>query len=73
MFIGAVKKKISIETAIDMAKAAGWDFKKDFYEQSTSSKVYDLLEIAKLKGYKKSSSSSGSTARAFFEYLSKKA
>jgi hypothetical protein len=66
------KKKITIGDAKDLAKKYGWDFSKDFYEQSTISKSEELNAIAKLLGYKKPSTASGSTARYFFEYLKKK-
>lgn len=66
------KKKMSITDAKDYAKSYGWDFAKDFYEQNTASKSAELAALAKLVGYKKSASASGSTARYFFEYLKKK-
>jgi hypothetical protein len=72
MFIGATKK-ISTSEAIRLAEQSGWDFKKDFHEQSGSGMVADLLAIAKLSKYRKSPTSSGSTARAYFYYLQKKA
>lgn len=72
MLLGAVKRRISINEAIEMAEKVGWDFKKDYYAQGTSSMNGDLVAIAKLRGYKKSPSSSGSTARAFFEHLKRK-
>jgi len=63
--------RISICEAKKLAKKAGWNFSKDFYEQGTISQKEDLKAIAKLKGYRKSKTSGGSTARAFFEYLAK--
>ena len=72
MLLGSIKRKISINEAIDMAEKSGWDFSKDYYRQATSSMNGDLVAIAKLRGYKKSPSASGSTARYFFEYLKKK-
>jgi len=66
------KKKMSAEEAKEYAKKYGWNFNKDFHEQSTISKSEELAALAKLVGYKKPSSSSGSTARYFFEYLKKK-
>jgi hypothetical protein len=70
--LGAIKRKISINEAIDLAENAGWNFNKDYFAQATSSMNGDLVAIAKLRGYKKSPSASGSTARMFFEYLRKK-
>lgn len=72
MLLGAIKYKMSIEQAIKTAEREGWDFKKDYYAQSTPSMNEELLRIAKARGYRKSPSSSGSTARAFFEYLKRK-
>lgn len=66
------KKKMSIEEAKIYAKSYGWDFSKDFYSQNSISKSAELAALAKLVGYKKSASASGSTARYFFEYLKKK-
>jgi hypothetical protein len=66
------KKKMSASDAKDYAKGYGWDFSKDFFEQSTTSKSEELAALAKLVGYKKPASASGSTARYFFEYLKKK-
>lgn len=63
--------KITRCEAKKMAEKSGWDFKKDFHEQNSSGKYTELLSIAKLKGYRKPKSSSGSTARAFFYYLEK--
>jgi len=66
------KKKMSIADAKTYAKGYGWDFTKDFYSQNTASKSAELAALAKLVGYRKSASASGSTARYFFEYLKKK-
>jgi hypothetical protein len=66
------KKKMSITDAKFYAKNSGWDFSKGFYEQNTSSKSSDLSAIAKLVGYRKPTTASGSTSRYFFEYLKKK-
>ena len=66
------KKKMSAAEAKEYAKGYGWNFSKDFYEQSTTSMSAELAALAKLVGYKKPSTASGSTARYFFEYLKKK-
>lgn len=71
MYIGAIKRKISVIDAIELAENAGWNFNRDYFAQATASMNGDLVAIAKLKGYKKSPSASGSTARMFFEYLRK--
>jgi hypothetical protein len=66
------KKKMSAAEAKEYAKGYGWNFSKDFHEQSTSSMSAELTALAKLVGYKKPASGSGSTARYFFAYLQKK-
>ena len=53
-----------------LAKKAGIKFDIDSAKLSISQKS-DLAAIAKLKGYRKSKNSSGSTGRAFFNYLKK--
>jgi hypothetical protein len=66
--------KISKSEALRLAKKSGWKFGKsapDFFAQNSSSKSADLVAIARLKGYRKPKSASGSTARYFYEYLDK--
>jgi len=67
--IGAVRK-ISKFKAKEMAEDAGINFRNDFFTLSNSEKN-TLLELAKMQGYKKSKNASGSTARMYFEYLSR--
>lgn len=62
--------KISKTEAKRLAKKAGINFKKDFFELSNSAKG-DLVHIANLKRYRKPKTASGSLARYFFEYLKK--
>ena len=50
--------------------AQGIDFTEDFHTLS-SSKVELLVEAAKACGYRKPSSANGSTARYFFQHLTK--
>ena len=50
--------------------AQGIDFSEDFYTLP-SSKVELLVEAAKLCGYRKPVSASGSIARYFFQHLAK--
>ena len=59
---------ISKLEAYKLAKKAGINFKKDFYQHSTSA-AGELVAIAKLAGYRKPTSASGSTARYFFAHL----
>lgn len=61
-------KKLSKEDAVRLAEKMGVDFEKDFYAQSFGE---ELTNIAKLVGYRKPKSASGSTGRYFFYYLQK--
>lgn len=67
----ARKKKLSRCEAKKMAKRMGWDFNKDFHAQGTIADKTELTALAKLKGYRKPKTASGSTSRYFFEYLRK--
>ena len=58
--------------AKEYAKGYGWDFNKGFFEQGKVSMNAELSALAKLVGYRKPASASGSTARYFFEYLKKR-
>jgi hypothetical protein len=60
--------KISREEDKRLAVKAGIDLHKDFFVLR-GSEVGDLLAIARLKGYRKSKSAPGSTARMLFRYL----
>ena len=60
--------KISKKEAYDLAKRQGVKFSKDFHAQSKGS---ELAAIAKLAGYRKPKTASGSTGRYFFEHLEK--
>jgi len=62
---------IGITEAKRLAKKAGINFSKGFFEQKRSA-ISELPAIAKLKGYRKPKSGSYSTARYFFEYLQKR-
>ena len=62
--------KITKLEAYKLAKEAGADFDKDVYAQSIGV-LNNLAEIAKLAGYRKPKSASGSTGRYFFEHLNK--
>jgi hypothetical protein len=61
-------KKISKTEAIKLAEKMGVNFDKDFLAQSYGN---ELSALAKLTGYKKPSSASGSTGRYFFYHLQK--
>lgn len=60
--------KITKLEAYKLAKKAGADFNKDVYAQSIGV-LSDMAAIAKLAGYRKPKSASGSTGRYFFEHL----
>ena len=61
-------KKISKTEAIKIAEKMGVNFDKDFLAQSYGN---ELSALAKLAGYKKPASASGSTGRYFFYHLQK--
>ena len=65
--IGAVRK-ISKEEAKEMAEDMGLNLKKDFFTLNRY-EVDKVLEIAKMKGYKKAKNAPGSKARMFWYYL----
>lgn len=64
-------KKISPAEARKLAEKIGVDFKKGPFEQRVSA-MAELAAIAKLAGYRKPKSASGSTGRYFFEYIKRK-
>lgn len=66
----ARKKKISPQEAKQLLASDGIDFGRDFHELS-SYEIQRLLEIAKLAGYRKRPDAPGSTARMFYQYLSR--
>jgi len=61
-------KKISKIEAYRLAKKVGCNFSKEFHAQSFDCSG-QLAAIAKMAGYRKPASASGSTARYFFEHL----
>ena len=71
---GQVKVKgrcrLSKYEACKLAKKSGADFNKDVYQQPISVKS-DIATIARLAGYRKPKTASGSTGRYFFEHLQK--
>ena len=66
----AKKKKISPQAAKQLIQSDGIDFQRDFYELS-SHEVQRVLEVARLAGYRKRKDAPGSTARMYFQYLSR--
>lgn len=66
----ATKKKIDPHAAKQRLETAGIDFSKDFHTLSSHSKD-TLLEVARAAGYRKRKDAPGSTARMYFQYLSR--
>jgi hypothetical protein len=66
----ARKKKIDHHEAKRILQSDDIDFRRDFFELS-SSEVQRILEVAKLAGYRKRKDAPGSTARMYFQYLSR--
>lgn len=64
------KATISKFDAYRLAKKAGAQFGKDYYQQR-SGVQNELAAIAKLAGYRKPANANGSTSRYFFEHLNK--
>jgi len=64
------KQKLSPQKARALLEAAGVSFAKDFHALG-SADVQLILDTAKLAGYRKSKGAPGSTARMYFQYLSR--
>jgi len=65
------KNTITKTEAKRLAIKAGADFNKSSFEQSMSV-MGEIAALAKLAGYRKPKSASGSTGRYFFNYLKKR-
>lgn len=66
----ARKKKLEPREAKQRLKTAGIDFSNDFH-QLPRSQVQLILDTARAAGYRKSKGAPGSTARMYFQYLSR--
>lgn len=66
----ARKRKLAPRDAKQLLKSDGIDFGRDFHELG-SQEVQRILEVAKLAGYRKRKDAPGSTARMYFQYLSR--
>ena len=66
----ARKKKIDRAEAKRLLQSDGIDFQRDFYELG-SQEVQRILEVARLASYRKRKDAPGSTARMYFQYLSR--
>ena len=64
------RKKLTPQQAKAMLMADGMDFQQDFHALGSSA-VQALADVAKLAGYRKSKNAPGSTARMFYQYLSR--
>ncbi len=64
------KKKLSHREAKQLLQSDDIDFRRDFHELS-SSEVQRILEVAHLAGYRKRKDAPGSTARMYFQHLSR--
>jgi hypothetical protein len=64
------KKKLNHHEAKQLLQSDGINFRQDFHELS-SSEVQRVLEIARLAGYRKRSDAPGSTARMYYQFLSR--
>ena len=62
------RRKISINTAVELAGKAGLNLKKDFFQLSFFD-VDKVLGIAKVYGYRKPKNANGSTARYFWAFM----
>ena len=61
---------ISKVEAYRLAKKAGARFSKDYLQQASGVQT-EMAAIAKLAGYRKPKTASGSTGRYFFNYLNR--
>lgn len=66
----ARRKKLDPREAKQLLKSDGIDFARDFHELG-SQEVQRILEVARLAGYRKRKDAPGSTARMYFQYLSR--
>lgn len=61
---------ITKQQAIKLAEKAGIDFNKSSFQQKLSA-MSEVAALAKLAGYRKPKTASGSTGRYFFDHLSR--
>jgi hypothetical protein len=67
----ARKKKLSHEEARRLLTAEGIDFSRDYHESVSMSQGNRIAEVAKQAGYRKAKNAPGSTARMYFQRLSR--
>ena len=69
--VHARKKKLDHHEAKRLLKSEGIDFTRDYHAGVSMSQGNRIAEVAKLAGYRKSKTAPGSTARMYFQYLSR--
>ena len=67
----ARKKKLDHHEAKRLLESEGIDFTRDYHAGVSMSQGSRIAEVAKLAGYRKSKNAPGSTARMYFQYLSR--
>ena len=67
----ARKKKLDHHEAKRLLKSEGINFARDYHESVSMSQGNRIAEVAKQTGYRKSKNAPGSTARMYFQYLSR--
>jgi hypothetical protein len=67
----ARKKKLSHHEAKRLLESEGINFSGDYHANVSMSQGSHIAEIAKQAGYRKSKNAPGSTARMYFQYLSR--
>ena len=67
----ARKKKLDHHEAKRLLEAEGFDFSRDYHESVSMSRGNRIAEVARQAGYRKRKDAPGSTARMYFQYLSR--
>jgi hypothetical protein len=67
----ARKKKLDPHEAKRLLESEGVDFTRDYHADVSMSKAARIAEVARQAGYRKSKNAPGSTARMYFQYLSR--
>ena len=67
----ARKKKLSPHEAKRLLEAEGVDFSRDYHASVSMSQAGRIADVARQAGYKKRKDAPGSTARMYFQYLSR--
>lgn len=65
------KEKINHHEAKRLLESEGIDFSRDYYASISMSQGNRIAEVAKQAGYRKRKDAPGSTARMYFQYLSR--